>query len=413
MMSGIPLPTQLSQSPGGGIAASMQGLNALQQSNATAKYAPYQAYADAFLKNQQAQWLPYQYRMQALSNPMLWLAAQNNPQLKDQITKMMSDPMQGVGSSSVNIPPPQSGAGNGLLGMFLNKIGVGGQSQNPMQGGVMGNQSGQPTNALLTNPGAQSGNAQPGNGSAMLPSTQGTMASVAAHTLAPYQTQVVDPGKSYQDPNTGEVISAPTAKTATALQTSINAAQRVTPQLERIASEAAPFMTLQGELTNQFQRGKNYIFGGNEKLPTGYAKFQSDLKAAPEALVKSYGLNPTNETIERMANVIEPYRGETADQYKQRILGTLENIKDEQIKIGQSQLYGGIKVSPDNAPANSSGNSGSPANPANSANASGFDVNKMLGYKFSGPEEFNQAMKSLSPKNQQLVIAEMHRRGWK
>jgi len=111
-------------------------------------------------------------------------------------------------------------------------------------------------------------------------------------------------GQTYRDPNTGQVISAATGRSATSLQTSITAAKRVAPQLERIASDAAPFMTLQDEAKTWLERGKNYAFGGNSELPSKYAAYQSELKAAPESLVKAYGLNPTNETIERMSAVM-------------------------------------------------------------------------------------------------------------
>lgn len=365
MMSGIPLPQQFTQEPGG-----IQGAyNALQESSAKAKYAPYQAYADAYLKNQQAQWLPYQYKMQALTNPLLLLAAQNNKPLQEQINKMMADPMQGVGNSSVNIPQPgQGGIANVFKNALLSKLGLGGDQQSGQQSGAAnpmatmgGGDQTQAPNAMTDMSGAPNPAAS-GTGSAMVPSTQGGMSGATAHIMAPYNTQVVDPGKSYRDPVTGQVISAPTARTATSLQTSITAAKRVIPQLQRIATDAAPFMTLGGEADTLYQRGKNWAFGGKSELPSQYAAFQSELKAAPESLVKAYGLNPTNETIERMAAVIEPYRGETADTYQNRILNTLENIKNEQEKQGEGQLYGGIPVGPETGTSGKSGNTGNSPN---------------------------------------------------
>jgi len=74
----IPDVTQFSQQPGGGLINALNGLNSYETNRAQAKYAPYQAYGNAALTNQQAKWLPYQYQMQALSNPLLWMAAQNN-----------------------------------------------------------------------------------------------------------------------------------------------------------------------------------------------------------------------------------------------------------------------------------------------------------------------------------------------
>ena len=158
----------------------------------------------------------------------------------------------------------------------------------------------------------------------------------------------------------------------TALQTSINAAQRVDPQLKRISNDASPFMTFQGMANYYGQKAGNYFLNKSGDLPTKYAKFQSELKAAPEALVKSYGLNPTNETIQRMADVIEPVIGETGTQYKQRILGTLQDLEDEQIKLAQHQLGYGINLSQNAVPASAPNGAPSampPATPANSSQA--------------------------------------------
>lgn len=411
MMSGIPLPQQFSQQPGGGIANAMQGLNALTQGTAQARYAPYTAYADAASKIAYANMLPYQIQAQVLSNPMMWMAMKDNPQaMRDMMNSFVQSVPQGKNVfGNVGIPAPSTSFfGSGLVNTLLGKLGIGssqndGNALNSMPGSSGTTSSSYPefgaNNKASPEEIDQVANRGGGGGSALVPSTQGGMAALSAKMTAPYNTQVVDPGKTYQDPNTGETISAPGGRFTTALQTSINAAQRVAPQLERIASEAAPFMTLEGQGNTLYQRVKNYAFGGKSDIPTKYAEFKANLKAAPEALVKSYGLNPTNETIERMADVIEPSIGETGDQYKNRILTTLEQIKQEQIKLGQSQLYGGIKVSPD-------GNDTKPSGPST------FDAAKMLDYKYSNADEFRQAMSSLSPKNRELVITEMKRRGW-
>lgn len=140
----IPLPKVVYDvEPGGGIVTGMKGANALTQSalqneisRAQAKYAPYQAYGNAFLTNQQAQWLPYQYQMQAMSNPLLWMAAQNNPALMNQLKTMMTNPMSAIGGGKpLNIPTPGQGGGStsdGLMSMFMNMLGGNKESSNAM-----------------------------------------------------------------------------------------------------------------------------------------------------------------------------------------------------------------------------------------------------------------------------------------
>jgi len=80
------------------------------------------------------------------------------------------------------------------------------------------------------------------------------------------------------------------------------------------------------------------------ELPTQYARARALIASAPEALVKAYGLRPTNETIERMQNVIEPSYGETGEQYSERIKNTLNKLYSEQIGISENQLASGFKL---------------------------------------------------------------------
>ena len=448
MFSGIPLPKTVADvGPGGPLVTALQGMNALTKSNldnqvlgAQAQYAPYTTYADAASKLAYANMLPYQIQAQVMSNPMMWMAMKDNPlAMKAMMDNFQRSIPQGNNIfGNVNMPMPgtqrSNPLGNGLMGMLYNKLIGAGQQQSPssqqagpMQAGQMpqpGGPSSYPTFgannqatpqevADIANNGNgmgaanqnNSGNTQ-GAGSPLVPSTRGGLAGVFGKMTAPYNQQIVDPGKTFSDPDTGQTFSAPTSRTATSLQTSINAAQRVTPQLNRIAQEAAPFLTASGLGKMQYQRLGNFFLNKNDTLPTGYAKFQSDLKAAPEALVKSYGLNPTNETIERMAQVIEPYAGETGPQYSQRILDTLDHIKQEQESIGLSQLYGGIKVNPDSQSRQQQASS-----PA--ANTGGFDPTRMLDYHYNNREEFLSAFNNLNPSAKKQVMDEMSRRGMK
>jgi len=163
----LPLPSVIPDTQaGGGAVTAFGGMNALnnalQQTRAnaaTAQYAPYQAYGNAFLTNQEAQWTPYKYQMQALSNPLLWMAAQNNPALQDQLKRMMSNMMPSNMSSPngmPNIPQPGQPNSNSLFSMLMNKLNGGNQPQNqgnPMAQ-PMGNQSQSP-NAMIQPQGTQ------------------------------------------------------------------------------------------------------------------------------------------------------------------------------------------------------------------------------------------------------------------
>jgi hypothetical protein len=151
MFSGV-LPKVVSDvGPGGRYISTMNALNDTYKSSAEAKYAPYQAYGNAALVNQQAKWLPYQYQMQALSNPVLWMAAQNNPTLRDQLTKMMGNPMQDQGTtgSNFNMPEPNQNPLSNLVRNIKGAFGLNGGS-NPLSNMTSASQPGtaSPTNAL-------------------------------------------------------------------------------------------------------------------------------------------------------------------------------------------------------------------------------------------------------------------------
>lgn len=122
---------------------------------AQAQYAPAQNQANAFLTQQQATWLPYQYKMQALTNPTLWAmaAADKTGGMQNQLMSLMSNPMSTGGAQA---PRP---AGISLLGTLMNKIGAGSsQPANALLQGGMAPQAQQGgENAMMAQPGAAQG----------------------------------------------------------------------------------------------------------------------------------------------------------------------------------------------------------------------------------------------------------------
>ncbi len=116
----LPLPKVVADTEaGGGIPTAINALHKTQMLGAQARHAEEQSAANAFLTKQQAQWLPYQYQMQALSNPLLWMAAEKNPQLMNQLKNMMSNPMQSQGMSNQPLPNQSQG---GILDWAMNAL---------------------------------------------------------------------------------------------------------------------------------------------------------------------------------------------------------------------------------------------------------------------------------------------------
>lgn len=363
MALNIPLP----EAPPGGFFggaraanAFAQQLNELQKGRAQAKYAPYTEYSNALSKMAYANMLPYQIQSTIMSNPMIWQAFKDKP---EALQAMMNNFAQSIpkgnqAGGGINMPPPGQGSGGNLLSMLMDKLSGGGQQQNAPQ---MEQQI--PPQTAQQNPFGQMGSApdmgQPSQPPSqqtgqypLLPSIQGGMAGVAGQKTAPFSTSPYK-GGALADIG-GQPVSIPTESTKTSMQSSINAAERVAPQLEKLSDLAAPFLSLKGIAENQLDRALNLMDpGGQRKLPGQYARYQSLLKSAPESLVKSYGLNPTNKAIHRMEQVIEPYLGETAKQYKSRMLDQLNSIKEEQIGIAKKELSGGFNVGADQKRENS------------------------------------------------------------
>lgn len=390
--SSIPLPKPVYDvGPGGGIVTGMQGVNALTQGNlqnqilkSQAQYAPYQNYANALLTTQQAQWLPYQYRMNAL--PMMLMSASGNPAMQQQIINSMAGAIPGAGNMPINMNIPAPNAqnnnilGNGILGTVMNpliKKLVGAISGNPQQsadinqGNTLVNPSGNinpignvnniagSTNNILSSP-ASSTNT--GGASPIVPATGGGAAGItgaltSGYLKSPYGVDAIP------DPNNpGKVIYVPTTKTQTGIETQLLGQSRVEPQLQRLADEWAPFMDVKGmsDLTagrigQAFGRTispdtlNEYGLSANPQLASQYAKAKATMKTAPEALVKAYGLNPTNETLDRLESAVEPMWGESPETYKQRILQTIYELKTEQEAPSKEALQQGFSSAPSNA----------------------------------------------------------------
>lgn len=103
----IPLPVNYGAMPGG-------YFNPARISDAQAAYAPMQAQANALLPMEQAEYMPYQIQAQMLSNPMLWMASQGNPQMMNSMISNLTSSMPKT--NMMNMMPMNGG---GLMGMLL------------------------------------------------------------------------------------------------------------------------------------------------------------------------------------------------------------------------------------------------------------------------------------------------------
>lgn len=434
------LPNVAPVQAGGPLVTAMNGMNNLQSGmqtnaiqNAQIPYAPYDAYANALLKTQQARFLPYQQMMQ--SAPMLMMAANGNPALQQQLISMMSNPMnmQGGGGNGLNIPlPGQSQGSNSLLGMLMKKLGMGGNSSNssqnamqsiPGSGGMdlngtpnqinqirnmqpgqsvtVGDQNGSGSNsvgALLA-----SGNQGPSGYSGMVPSTGGASPAIIAGTTKGYNQQVIDPGRVQLDPNTGQLISAPSNRMATQLQNQVSAGQRVIPQFKTLGDLWKPFMNIPGGLELEGSKAVNLLtnpalrqqMGFQGDLPSQYADAKIASLTSVESYLKSIGVPVTVDVQSKLNDLIEPLTGENPENYPVRIQREADRIANDFITQSKQQLGSGYNVTPGQVsqakaePAQSSVAEYATADPNAISPAAKILAKKLDLPNFSSSEDFN------------------------
>lgn len=354
---------------GGPVLSALKNIYGTQQSglqnqilNAQAQYAPQQAQANAFLTQQQAKWAPLQYQMQALSNPLLWLSAQSNPQLKETLSNLAANPLQNVGTDAFPQPAQQggllSGAGSILdkiKNVFMDKVLGSGQnqSQNSLQPDT-GNAASS-NNALMQQPG---GNAQQGQGSPLVPATQGGIAGYTGKMTAPYTQSPFTQGTTIPDPfNAGQVISVPTGRQTTQLQQQVAAVTRNIPQMQKLPDLWKGFLDLQGTADVYGNKVGNYLhlapdtlktFGVNPNphLPSDYAKAKLAAFTNVESYLKSIGVPVTVDVQHTLNKLIEPQFGESSKGYGDRIQGEVQNIVKDFLQPTLQQLRGGYSSAP-------------------------------------------------------------------
>lgn len=299
-------------------------LDAIQESLAKAKL-PYLK-AQTNLLQKQTQFLPEKYQEAFLKS-------------QTPLGKAMLYHQQMVAAHGANSPEAQLAAAN------VKRIayGSGGLSVTATPGGGF----------TITQGGLQFA---PGQSAQGTPPTGQTYQGVGAASRAmvnPQGNLVPSPGSpnskystgglTWIDPKTGNAISVPTTQTASLDQQTIIGAERVKPMLQRLYKEMAPFRTAKGDLALYAQGAGNYFLGQNNPLPSVYAAGQGDLATAPEGLLRAYGLRVSHEALELMKSKIKPYPGESGQQYGQRILNTLQELKQQQEQAA-SQLRGGIPL---------------------------------------------------------------------
>jgi hypothetical protein len=406
------------QQPGGPLVTAGLGANALTNSalqnqiaSAQAQYAPYSQYADIYSKMMSP-------ALQLMSNPLLWMSMQNNPNGAQDLLNKFSSYLPNMGQrGGLNIPAPgqqqnNNPFSNSLMGRTINYL------EGKISGDPNNNSSNTSSNALsnistdtLSNqnafsqiPSTSNGNNAPyvNSGAALVPSSSNALNGVVAKMTAPYTEEPHTPGLSFSTPQ-GQIISSPTMPARTQAQESIAAINRVSPLIDQLTQKAEPFFTIGDMGKVGLEGASNFLTGTNYPLPSQYRSFQTNTTLPAEGLIRSYGLNPTDTNVALMRGVIVPSLGESQSTYKQRILDTLENIRQEQLGQNKNILANGINVTPTQSEQNNS-NSSASMNGNNSISDGAKALAKNLKLpSFNSAADYQAWFKKQDPMVQQAV----------
>lgn len=134
-------------------------------------------------------------------------------------------------------------------------------------------------------------------------------------------------GGTYVNPTNGGVISTDTMENTTTDQRTIAALQRVAPQVERLMQVLPQFQHANTNTQAFIQGLSNTYLGTDYRLPSEKAEGHAILNAAPESLLKAYGLNVTDDSMKSMRAMIEPGKGESPEGYRDRLTRNLAEMQ--------------------------------------------------------------------------------------
>jgi hypothetical protein len=156
-------------------------------------------------------------------------------------------------------------------------------------------------------------------------------------------------GGTYIDQETGKEISTPTNAVTTQNQKAIMADERVKPLIQDLIKNDTQFATAKQQGALGLQRASNYLFGTDYEKPNQYAQAQQDISLAPESMLKAYGLNVTDKSLDTMRDAVKRVPGESNKGRERRLLGLLKSMSQNQQEARNAQSQG-IDVTPQQPP---------------------------------------------------------------
>lgn len=207
-------------------------------------------------------------------------------------------------------------------------------------------------------------------------------------------------GGTFVDPSTGQTTSSDTTQQATRDQRAIAGLDNVNSYLNEAMKKMPQFVT-------GWQRAKlsgeglaNNWLGANYQAPSDYASGQAAIKESAEGFVNGFGLNATNENVDKAISIMTPTDGESPNGYKNRVAQQLTDFANQQQRA-KSRLKNGIPVD-EQLPSSQNINNNSTDTNSNNANTG---VVKMP--SFNSKQDFQKWYSGLPPAMQIAVKQQM------
>lgn len=308
-----------------------------------AKYAPQMAEADIFNK-----------RMTPLSqlaaSPM-FLAL--HPEQQQQIANMISQSMPGGNETQTGYP--SNGGIMDWISKALNRNGEP-ETDNPLQEKIAQQarerqMQGNPTIDMNLTGGHQDDSRVP-----MLPGQgQDTSGAVRANTLAGLNKSPYGHGETFVDPVSGEARTTLTPGNLEKAQSIIAGSKGLSPIVERIKENSAPFLKRGGELGHLSSQASGWLarhgvskeitdlLGGN-KLTNLDAKLKGDITKAVEQAYAAYNLPMNAATTKKLEHIFTPTGSEDSAGFNDRMESELTELVQREGRATKN-IGGGINIS--------------------------------------------------------------------
>jgi hypothetical protein len=150
-------------------------------------------------------------------------------------------------------------------------------------------------------------------------------------------------GGTYTNPQTGQIVSTDTTTQASRDQRAIAGAENIKDYLSKAILTLPQYQTATQKGGVGAQKLSNFLFGTNYDGPSKQAEGQAAVQEAAEGFINSFGLNATNENVNKAISIMTPKFGESTAQATARMQRQLQDFVSQEQRA-KDRLASGNEV---------------------------------------------------------------------